>query len=116
MNRFKELTVWKKAKDLAVQVYRVSADFPKVEQYGLTDQIKRSAVSIASNIAEGAGRNSKKEFYHFLGISVGSAFELETQLIIATELAFVDATISSSLLEEVRSIQNMLYKLRQSLK
>lgn len=86
MHNLKELKVWNKAIELATEVYQITADFPKEEKYGLTAQIGRSAVSVPSNIAEGAGRNSNKEFNHFLGISNGSSYELQTQLIISRNL------------------------------
>lgn len=82
MHQFKELTVWQKAVDLATDVYRYTKNFPAEEKFGLTSQIRRSVVSISSNIAEGVGRKSKKEFKHFLDIAYGSASELETQLLV----------------------------------
>ncbi len=86
---YKELHVWRLAVDLAVDVYAAVKVFPKEERYGLVDQMKRSSVSIASNIAEGSGRFSIKDFAHFLNISIGSACELETQLVIASRVGFV---------------------------
>ena len=77
---------------MAVVLYKATASFPREEQFGLTSQLRRSAVSIASNIAEGAGRNTKGEFIQFLGIATGSAYELETQLMIANDLAYLDNT------------------------
>ena len=91
MNYFKELKVWQKAIDLVTEIYTKSQEFPKEELYGLTSQIRRSAVSIPSNIAEGCGRKTNKDFANFLGISLGSAFELETQLIIAKNLNFMNS-------------------------
>jgi len=80
---FKELIVWQRAMELAQQIYRVSRDFPSSEQYGLTSQMRRSAVSIPSNIAEGRKRGTRKDFMQFLRIADGSAAELETQIILA---------------------------------
>lgn len=85
----KDLDVWKEGIDLVAKVYEIIRGFPKEEKYGLVDQIKRSVVSIPSNIAEGAARNSKKEFIQFLFVSLGSISELETQLIIADRLGFL---------------------------
>ena len=85
----KDLGVWKKAVELAENVYWMTARFPKEEVYGLSMQTRRSAVSIPSNIAEGAARNSKKEFIQFLHVALGSAAELETQLILATRIGFL---------------------------
>lgn len=80
MNKYKDLIVWQHAINLAASVYQITESFPSKETYGLVSQINRSAVSVASNIAEGAGRNSFKEFDQFLGIALGSLYELETQL------------------------------------
>src|SRR5437868_11620623 len=86
MHNLKELKIWQKAIELSVEVYKATQHFPKEETYNLTSQTRRSAISIPSNIAEGAGRNSANEFVHFLGISNGSAFELQTQLVISNRL------------------------------
>jgi four helix bundle protein len=112
---YKKLVVWQVAVDLAVDVFKVSADFPKSELYGLTSQIRRSAVSIPSNIAEGAGRNSDKYFSQFLSISYGSACELETQLLIAHQLNFITEEILTSILEKVGQVQKMAFKLNLSI-
>src|SRR6478752_105162 len=101
MNNYKELKVWQKSVDLAVKRYRSTGNFPREEIYGLTSQIRRSAVSIPSNIAEGAGRNSKKDFNNFLGISNGSSCELETQLIIANRVEFLSEPILVLLQEDI---------------
>jgi four helix bundle protein len=79
MHNLKELKIWNKATDLTVDVYKATFGFPSDERYGLTSQIRRAVVSISSNIAEGAGRNSNKEFANFMGIANGSSYELETQ-------------------------------------
>lgn len=113
MDNFRNLIVWKRAVDLAAQVYKKTVNFPKVELYGLTSQIRRSAVSISSNIAEGAGRRSKKEFANFLGISYGSACELETQLLIAKNLEFLSIEEFDCLFREIDEIQKMLYVLEK---
>ncbi|MGB7989817.1 MAG: four helix bundle protein [Candidatus Methylophosphatis roskildensis] len=86
--RHHDLEAWQFALALVKDVYFLSSSFPAAEQYGLTAQVRRSAISIPSNIAEGAARNSDREFVHFLGIARGSLSELETQLIIARELGF----------------------------
>ena len=90
MPQLRNLMIWKKAMDLAKVVYLLTNDLPGSEQYGLISQIKRCSVSIASNIAEGAGRNSNKEFKHFLGIANGSCYELQTQLILIIELKLIN--------------------------
>lgn len=112
MNNFKELIVWQKSIDFSIKIYEITNGFPKEEIYGLSSQIRRCVVSIPSNIAEGAGRNSKKEFSHFLSIALGSSFELETQLILAQRIGY---KIESLVLSEINHIQNMIYKLKQSL-
>lgn len=86
MHNLKELKIWNKAIDLSVDVYKATSGFPSDEKFNLTSQSRRSAVSIPSNIAEGAGRNSNKEFSNFLGIANGSSYELQTQLIISNKL------------------------------
>lgn len=85
----KKLEVWKQSIDLVTEVYKIISNFPKEEKYVLADQIKRSAISIPSNIAEGAARNTKKEFINFLHIAQGSLSELDTQLSIALKLDYV---------------------------
>ena len=89
MQSFKEMLVWQKSMDLVEEVYRIIKLLPSDERYALIDQIKRSSVSIPSNIAEGRGRNSDKEFLRFLNITNGSAYELETQLIICQRLGYI---------------------------
>ncbi len=88
-HRYQDLIAWQKAKALAVEVYRSTEPFPKSEIYGLTSQLRRAAVSIASNIAEGQGRLTRGEFCHFLGQARGSLLEVETQLAIALDLHFL---------------------------
>lgn len=116
MNNYKDLKLWQKSVDLAVKIYQTTASFPKEEVYGLTIQIKRSAVSIPSNIAEGAGRNSKKDFNNFLGISTGSSCERETQLIIASRVGFLEGSLLHALQNEITEIQKMNWALKRSLK
>jgi len=115
MHNIQELKIWNRAIDLCVFIYELSAEFPKDERYGLTSQIRRCSVSIASNIAEGAGRNTKGEFIQFLGIANGSAYELQTQVIIAQKLGLFRADVVS-VLDNIDEIQKMCYKLQQSLK
>jgi four helix bundle protein len=115
MHRYKELKVWQKAIDLAVEVYRITEKLPREERFGLISQINRCVVSIPSNIAEGAGRNTKKDFDHFLGISLGSSFELDTQLVISNRLGYVVSDDFEKIEAELEHIQNMIVKLKQSL-
>lgn len=108
------LVVWQKALDLVQTVYRVTADFPKEEIYALTNQMRRAAVSIPSNIAEGAARNSNKEFLYFLTISRGSLSELETQIIIAQRIGYL--TDIETLQNQMESIFRLLGGLIKSIK
>ena len=116
MKNFKKLKVWQKGIELVVDIYKKSNKFPKEEVYGLTSQIRRSAVSIPSNIAEGSGRNSDKEFNRFLDISLGSSFELETQLIIAHKLKFLSDSDYETLNNEIIEEQKMITGLKKSLR
>ena len=116
MHNFKELKIWQKALELSVDVYKVTAFFPKEDKFGLISQIKRSAVSIPSNIAEGAGRNSVKEFLYFLSVANGSSYELQTQLLISNKLNFLKDDLLESILIELDEIQKMNYNFQKSLK
>ncbi len=115
MNNYKELKVWKKAVDLAINVYEVTNSFPDEEKYGITSQLRRSSVSISSNIAEGSGRNTPKDFSKFLSISYGSTCELETQLIIANRAGYLDQDRLIQLTNQIIEIQKMNYALKKSL-
>jgi four helix bundle protein len=116
MHRYQDLQVWQKAVDLAVKIYKTAKDFPTEEKYILISQIKKSAISIPSNIAEGAGRNGKKDFSNFLGIALASSFELQTQLIIAEKLNYLCGQDLQHLESELEHVQNMIVKLIKSLK
>jgi four helix bundle protein len=111
---FRDLIVWKKSIELAVQVYRETSSFPRDERFGLTSQMRRSAVSVPSNVAEGQGRATLGEFRHFLGIAKGSLSELETQVVIATELEFLpkDSSLLSRLREVARLLNGLIVSLR----
>ena len=115
MHNLKELKIWNKAVELSVDVYKATVYFPKEEIYGLTSQIRRAAVSIPSNISEGAGRNSTKEFIHFLGIANGSSYELQTQLLIANKLNLITSEVLDPLLKEIEEIQKMTYTFQNKL-
>lgn len=98
----KDLDVWKEAMTLAREVYKLTKSFPKEEMYGLVPQMRRAAVSIPSNIAEGAARNSDKEFIQFLYVSLGSLAELETQLLLSKELGFPKSNELNKCVEQTR--------------
>lgn len=115
-HRIEDLKVWKKSMALVKEVYLVSAELPNEEKFGLRSQIRRCAVSIPSNIAEGAGRNNKNEFYQFLGIAFGSTYELQTQLQLLIDLNFISDVKIVPLKELLAEIQKMIYSLKESLK
>ena len=119
LQSYKEFTVWQKAMDLTVEIYKLVKLLPKEETYALSDQMRRAVVSIPSNIAEGQGRNSTKEFVKFLGIARGSNSELETQLQICMKLNYVtdqEAEKTLKLCEEVgKMLNSLIKKLRQGL-
>ena len=114
-HRYQELIVWQKAKAFASEVYRVTELFPRTEIYGLTSQLRRAAVSVASNIAEGQGRLTKGEFCHFLGQARGSLLELETQFAIAVDLRFLSDAEFKKLEERSGEIRRLLNGLIESL-
>ncbi|WP_343608319.1 four helix bundle protein [Chryseobacterium oranimense] len=116
MHNFEKLLFWQKSIILAKNVYIICQEICDDEKYGLISQIKRSAVSIPSNIAEGSGRNGNKEFNHFLAVSLGSAFELQTQLILVRELNLLPEEKIMTLLNEVSEIQRMIYSFKNNLK
>ena len=111
MNNYKELKVWQKSMDLVERVYKVVSSFPKEEKYGLISQIQRSAVSIPSNITEGAGRNSNKEFRNYLGIANGSSNELVTQLILSARIGYVKEKELKAIFSLITEIQKMNFTL-----
>jgi len=116
INSHKDLKLWQESMDLVEAVYRISKAFPKEELYGLTSQIRRSAVSVPSNIAEGAGRKGEKEFCRFLYIALGSLSELETQFEIAIRLNYVSEIDQlDSVSERIIYIRRMISKLIKSL-
>lgn len=115
MHNIKDLKIWNKAIDLAIRIYEVSEKFPSDERFGLISQIRRCAISVPSNISEGAGRNTKGEFKQFLGIANGSCYELQTQIVIAQKLAFINDDDCSDILNSIDELQKMNYKLQLAL-
>jgi four helix bundle protein len=113
---YRELLVWQKAKALAVQIYKATEPFPKNETYGLTSQIRRAAVSVASNIAEGQGRLTAGEFLHFLGQARGSLLELDTQLAIALDLTYLKLDQYEILDRDIYQVLGLLNRLIESLR
>ena len=115
MRNFREYDIWKIALEIAKSIYVITKTFPPHEKFGLSAQLQRAAVSISSNIAEGAARSSEKEFTRFLEIGLGSAFEVETQLIIAQEIGYISEHDFSQIMEPVHSLQKQLHGLLESM-
>jgi four helix bundle protein len=115
MSGYQDLKVWQKAMDLTVAIYRLVKKLPKEETYALSDQMRRSVVSIPSNIAEGRDRNSNKEFIQFLHIARGSKSELETQLLISVKVGYLTEADIQPVMEMSKEIGNMLTALIQRL-
>jgi four helix bundle protein len=114
MNNFRELIVWQKSVDLVVRIYDITRKFPECEKYNLISQMQRCGTSIPSNIAEGAGRNSSGFFKLFLGVALGSAYELETQIVICKKLNYINAETYEQLVKDTTEIQRMIYSLQAS--
>jgi four helix bundle protein len=112
---FKDLVAWQKAMDLVELVYRSSENFPKHEIYGLSNQVRRAAVSVPSNIAEGQARFCRNDFRHFLRISRGSLAELETQILIGCRLGYIDATSAETIQHQIKELGRILAGLISSM-
>ena len=116
MQDFTSLKVWQKAHTLTIDVYRITKNFPSEEKFGLISQIRRACISIESNLAEGCGRNSYKEFARFISIAQGSAFEVRCQLILAKDLDYVSDDEFGIFQEKILAINRMLSALEKKLK
>lgn len=116
MSHFRKILVWQKSMFLVTKIYKAARTFPKEEMFGLTSQIRRSSVSIPSNIAEGSGRESSKDFLRFLYISLGSIFEMQTQLEIAKNIIYINEEEFNLLYEDSREIERMLASLIRKIK
>lgn len=114
-NNYKELLVWKKAVDFTIELYEITRSFPAEERFGLVSQIRRAGVSIASNIAEGAGRRSEKDFSRFLDFAIGSCFEVQTQLTISMRLNLITKGQHESSNERIAEIEKMCVGLKRNL-
>ena len=115
LKNYKELKVWDKSYKLCLEIYRITKEFPKIEIYGLISQMRRAALSIPSNIAEGYGRKTILEYLRFLYIAYGSVCELETQIMLSGDLGYLNENHLSKLQKEVREVERMLQALRKSL-
>ena len=115
MHQFKELQIWKKSRLFCSKIYNVTATFPNEEKFGITNQLRRASVSIPSNIAEGSSRNSNKDFARFLEIAIGSAYEVETQLLISSDLGFINEENTTELISLLGEITKMTSRFRSTL-
>ena len=115
VSSFRDLRVWQAAMDLITRVYEITEDFPQRETYGLASQMRRAAISIASNIAEGHAREHTKEYLHHVSVAQGSLAELETQLEASARLTFVRAEQIEETLQQIKSLRMQLFALRNSL-
>ena len=115
LKNYKELRVWQKSYELCLKIYSLAPKFPIEEKYGLTSQIKRSAVSIPSNIAEGYGRKTTADYIRMLYIAYGSVCELETQILLAGDLDFIEKREEDTILSDIAEIERMLKALIKSL-
>ncbi len=116
MQNFRELQVWQKSHTLAINIYKVTAVFPKDEIYGLTSQMRRAAVSVAANIAEGCGRGSKVDFARFIQMAFGSASELEYLLLLSAEIQYLSGSDYEQFSSDVIEVKKMLTSLMRKLK
>ncbi len=116
VHNFKELIVWKKSIDLSILCYKLTSTFPKDEKFGIISQIQRAVVSIPSNIAEGCGRGFDKDLQRFLGIAMGSCYELETQMILAFKFGYLSSENLNEFETLANEVQRMLHGFYKSLK
>ena len=115
MHNFNNLQIWQMGMDLAQAIYQVCENLPHQEQYGLISQMQRAAVSIPSNISEGAGRATDKDFSHFIDIALGSSFELQTQVLLAERIGYIDGITKESLLSTIDKLQKMMIGYKKKL-
>ncbi|MGZ4035238.1 MAG: four helix bundle protein [Bacteroidia bacterium] len=116
MHNFRELKIWQEAMEITRSTYKYTKQFPSSEIYGLTSQMNRAAISIPSNIAEGAGRNSNKEFTQFLNIAIGSCFELETQMILASDFTYIKKDDLEMFIFNLNKLERMINSLMSTLR
>ncbi len=115
MHNYKNLIVWQRAREVVKDIYLLSDKFPKSESFGLMQQLRRAAISISSNIAEGAGRSTDMDFCRFIDIANGSAFEVESQLILAFDLNYISKLELDESTNKMQDIQRLLFKFKQNL-
>ena len=115
MRDFKKYDIWQLSHNITLKIYKITTSFPKEETYGITSQIRRSCASIPTNISEGCGRNSEKEFNQFLNIALGSACETEYLLILSKDLNYINSEIFNELENTINNIKSKIYKLKSIL-
>ena len=115
MRDFKKYDIWQLSHSFTLEIYKITSNFPKEEIYGLTSQIRRASASIPTNISEGCGRNSDKEFNQFLNIALGSANESEYLLLLSKDLKYINSELFESLEKDINQIKSKIYKLKQIL-
>jgi four helix bundle protein len=115
MHRFKDLEIWKSSRKFCSEIYSITSSFPESEKFGLTNQLRRAAVSVPSNIAEGCSRSSNRDFSRFLEIAIGSIFEIETQLLISFDLGYISQIKLDELCFNLDRIIKMTAKFRSTL-
>jgi four helix bundle protein len=115
MHNFKKLSIWIKSVDFVTEIYKVTNTFPSNERFGLVSQLQRAAVSVPTNISEGSAKSSNKDFARFLEISLGSTFELETELLISLNLTYIDLEKHNQLQEKLAELQKMIIGFKEKL-
>ena len=116
MHDYRKLEVWQEGRVLAREIYKATLRFPRTEAYGLVSQSRRAAVGIPTNVAEGSGRGSQRDYARFVGYAIGSACELETLLILSEDLGFITAEQNAALFERITRVRRMLVRFRQRLR
>ena len=115
LKNYKELKVWQRSYQLCLEIYKITKGFPDEEKYGITSQLRRAAVSVSSNIAEGYGRKTTPEYIQFLYIAYGSTCEMETQILLSGDLGYITTGKLEMLIEGIREVERMLKALIKSL-
>ena len=115
-HKFKELQIWQRSRAFCSIIYKLTSNFPETEKFGLVNQLRRASISIPSNIAEGASRKSNKDFSRFLEIAIGSCYEVETQLLIANDLGYINKKSLQLVIEDLEAIIKMTSKFKSTLK
>ena len=116
MHNYNNLQIWQQAMDLVEEIYKLTASFPIEEKFSLVSQMTRAAVSIPSNIAEGAGRNTDKDFAHFISIAIGSLYELNTQIVLSERLGYINQSQSQELQKKLDNLQRKSVSFKNKLK